>query len=305
MEKYITCEQLLADVKGSSPFLKDNPNVIDPPTVYRWIYQALRGFGLNIMQKKGKTIEVDNFKAILPKDFGKLSLLVFCERDKCKVGKGCEDKLIGTYFYSDRIKNKYIIETAITEDGCKEKETCKEREEIIEKFFISDGNCYVTLTHKNPYYVKLGRDVLYDICTNDCINKNIKDSPYSVNIKGQIIYANFREGVLYCEYYAIPTDEEGLPIIPIIGRNKLEQYLEVMIKRKLLFELQLSGDKVNIQYLYADLRAEEENLLKAAHADVSPLSLVHFWKYIDQRRKDLSQFDIYLNIGNDYSYQKR
>lgn len=293
MENYKTADSLIAEIRGSGEFFKDNPNLLDKATIYRWINLALKGFGLNIMEKQGQIIEVENYKGILPSNFGKLSLAVFCECDKAFVPEEQKEKLLSTYLYKSRLETKFIIETEFTNDGCKETICPTEETQIIEKTFLSDLGCDVRMTYKNPQYVTLGRDVLYDACIDECVNRNVRDCKYSINVKGQTIYANFKTGNLYVEFYGLP-EIDGVPIVPNSDRGKVEQYLEAHIKRKILWEMQLSGDKNNIQYLYNDLRIEEQQLFREAQQDVSPMSLKNFWKLIEHRRREMSRFDIFL-----------
>lgn len=297
MENYKTVDSLIAEISGSGEFFKDNPTLLDKPTIYRWVFLALKKFGLNIMQKEGKIIPIENYRGLLPSNFGKLSLAVFCECDKVVVPEDKKERLLSTYFYKDTLQTKFIIESTQNKENSCETEKCEESEtHIVEKFFLGENDCGdISLYYKNPAYVRLGRDVLYDACIDDCVNRNMRDCKYSINIKSNIVYANFRNGNLYCEFYATPMDEEtGAPIIPDSDRGSVEQYLEAMIKRKVLFEAQLAGDKNNIQYLYNDLRLEEQQLLREAQQDVSPMSLKHFWKLIEHRRRENSRFDIYL-----------
>lgn len=296
---YKSVDSLIAEIESSN-FFKDNPHLIDKASIYRWVHLALKNFGLNIMQKKSKVVEIENFQGTLDFDFGKLALAAHCDRGNCVV-HGTKDKLLDSYFYSDKMKTNYIVESSVKEDSACATDTCKDSEtRIIEKFYLHDTGCDVSLHYKNPCYVKLGRDVLNEICTKDCVNQYVKDSPYSIQIRNQTIYANFKEGVLYIEYYALPTDENGLPIIPHSDRGKLEQFIEAHIKVKILADAQLSKDAQNIQGIFGYYVDEERTLKKEAKDDLSPMSIKQIYEVINANKQRMNNYNIYL-VNNGLS----
>ena len=105
--EYRSINFLIAEIEAME-YYKDNPHLIDKPAIYRWTKNALRGFGLNIMQKKDFIVDVKNYKGVLPKDFAFLSLALFCEKDGCYVD-GNEDRLLSTKSYSEKIEETYMI----------------------------------------------------------------------------------------------------------------------------------------------------------------------------------------------------
>jgi hypothetical protein len=296
---YKSVDSLIADI-SSSAFFKDNPHLIDDASIYRWVQMSLKKFGLNIMDKKAKVYEIKNFRGELDPDFGKISLAAWCQKDRCQIN-GNKEKLLSTYFYTDRVEQYFVgsIDHIATckPEGCVDlcEEPVKEKR-IIEKFFISD-DCEVSLSYRNPIYVKLGRDVLRDSCVDGCMNRNISDSPYSINVKGNLIYANFKEGSLYVEYYSLPADEEGNPIIPKTDNGYLEEYIEYNIKRKILEDAMMSKDARDLFTLFQFIKAEEDKMFSMAQRDVSPMSMKSFWSAISKRRMDLAKYNI--NLGTN------
>lgn len=290
MEQTISLDGLIAEI-ASSNYFKDNPHLIDKPAIYRWVNNSLKKFGRNILQKYSKVVEVKDYRADLGCDFGQLNLAVHCQKDACKI-RGNKDRLIETYFYRDRIEKTYFIQNE--EITTCDEPVIKEEKRICEKFYIHD-ECDVTLYYKNPIYVTLGRDVLSESCTKDCFNRKIKDSPYSINIKGQTLYANFREGDLYVEYYSLPIDEEGIPIIPKTSNGYLEEYIEYMIKRRILEDAMMSKDAQNLQGMFQYYVQEERRLFDKALKETSPFNMQALWKAIEHRRRDILNYN--LNLG--------
>lgn len=285
---YKTADELIAEI-ASSEYYKDNPHLLKDEDIYRWLYMGLKRFGLNVMQKKEVVVDVENYRAILPKDFGKLALAIHCQKDVCNVAEGDKQHLINWYYYTERIEDNFVVQAS--DNSAK----CKDQKVIREKVWINN-DCAVELCYSHPKYVKIGSDTLRQSCTSDCVNRTLKDPHYSINIKQNIVMANFKSGSLYIQYYAVPADENGLPVIPETDNGYLEEYLEYMIKRKLLEDAALS-EKANLFTMYNNYSQREDRLFPMAKADTSPLRLKAFWDYIDKRRADVSKFEINFGQG--------
>jgi hypothetical protein len=293
---YKTADQFIADITASQYF-KDNPHVVDEVSIYRWIHQLLQQFGLNIMQKKDIVVDVKKYRGQLPEDFGRLSLAAFCEFDRAKIF-GDKNRLYHSSIIRARYEDYYIQTDLVDTCEYKCEDLCPPpKVDIVEKWYVDDS-CRGEIHYKNPMYVKLGRDVLRSGCTSDCINRNIKDSPYSINIKGLEVQANFPEGKLYIEYYATPTDEEGKPIIPDTKNGYLEQYMEYAIKRRILEDAMWSKDAKDLFTIFNFTVQQEEVLRGRALSDVSNIGLQALWNAINVRRNDMRKFQVNLGVAN-------
>lgn len=281
-------ETFIADITSSNYF-KDNPQIVDKLAIYRWVDLALKSFGRDLMDKKQKVVEVRNYRAYLGKEFGYLVLGAFCEKDKVIV-KGDSDEYKGNYLYIERVEKTDFYNKV---DNCTTELTCSEEKTISEKIYVQGTE--LDFRYKNIQYVKLGRDVLYDNC-EDCISN--RDSPYSINVKGKELHASFKEGDLYIEYYALPYTEDGEILIPETPRGFLEQYLEVLVKRKLLEDAIMAKDSANLISMYSNYAGQERELFAKAKNDLSPVNIQSFWKLIAEKRKYGNKFSINLGRTN-------
>lgn len=293
-DEYKTADDFIADILSSNYF-KDNPHIVDEVAIYRWLFLALKQFGLNIMQKQETTVKVKGYRGYLPKDFGRLALAVHCT--PCKVNLyGDQKKIVATKVYRETIQD-YTLRSDVKTENCEYscEDTCpRPKAHIIENITVEE-DCRAEVHFSNYTYVKLGRDVIQGGCTSNCINQTIKDSPYSINIKGKEIHANFEEGYLYVQYYALPTDDNGVPLIPSSKNGRLETYLEYHIKSKILEDAWLSKDTKDVVNLMQYFKQEERIYLSQAKADVSPTSLKDFWNAISVRRSDMRKYR--TNLG--------
>lgn len=294
MSEYKTADEFIADILSSNYF-KDNPHVVDEIAIYRWLFLALKQFGLNIMEKRETTVKIENYRGQLPNDYGRLALAVHCT--PCKVSLyGDKKKIVSTKVYKETIEN-YTFRAGVQVENCEYscEDTCpRPKTHIIENLVVED-DCRAEVHFNNYSYVKLGSDLVQGGCTSNCINLNIKDSPYSINVKGKQIHANFADGYLYVQYYALPTDDNGVPLIPSSKNGRLETYLEYHIKKKILEDAWLSKDTQDVINLIQYYRQEEKIALDQARTDVSPTNLKDFWNAISVRRADMRNYKV--NLG--------
>lgn len=287
---YTRVDSIISEIESSQIF-KDNPNVIDRASIYRWTFLALRAFGKSIMEVKEHVEPISNFRGNLPNDFGQLSLAVFCEKDSYKVVKGGKDHLMNSYIWTEKLGGIYESDDCTLTPSCEQpKGMC-----VIERAYYNDGQGEVEINYKNPQYVKLGRNIISGGCTNNCVNRNVKQSPYSIDIQGNKILANFREGNIYMQYYGLPQDEDGLPIIPRTRLGYLERYIEQHLRNKLLKEAMYSKDVSNIQGLIQYDLQEEQDLLVRAMQDARDDSIQMLMHTISENRKRRASFEV--NLG--------
>ncbi len=286
---YIPLEQFIADITASNYF-KDNPQLVDDASIARWVYMKLKNFGRNIMDKYEQVIHVDDYRAQVPENFSSLVLAVFCEPHLISVPDDTEPLRVQSRLYAEKIscpEDSVCTECLPScEDG-----SCADR--VVENLYLNPTT-KMSVLYRNPVYVKIGKDLIRNQCETNCINRHIKDSPYSMNIKGHTVYANFKKGAIYIQYYGIPMDENCLPVIPVTPNGYLEEYLEYHIKRKILEDAMLSDDTTNKQYIYSSYMQQELDLSAKAKADTSKINMTALFKAMGHNRFRMHKYDVYL-----------
>jgi len=286
---YTPLEQFIADITAGNYF-KDNPQVVDEASIARWVYIKLKNFGRNIMDKYERTIHISNYRGEVPENFASLVLALYCEPDFASMPKDSDRIRVQSRLYGEKLT---CFEDRLCEDclpKCKDGE-CVER--IVENLYLD--NTKISLFYKNPSYVRLGSDLIRSQCETNCVNRNIKDSPFSINIKGKTVYANFKEGAIYMQYYGIPVDENCLPVIPVTQNGYLEEYLEYHVKRKILEDAMLSDDSPNKQGMYKAFFQLETDLQSKAKADTSNIDMVALFRAMGTNRLRMHKYDV--NLG--------
>jgi hypothetical protein len=128
------------------------------------------------MDKYERVIHVDNYRAELPENFASLFLAVFCEPHLISMPEDTEPLRVQSRLYAEKIS---CPEESICTDclpTCKEG-SCVDR--VVENLYL-DPTTNVNVLYRNPVYVKIGSDLIRSQCEANCINRHVKDSPYSI-----------------------------------------------------------------------------------------------------------------------------
>jgi hypothetical protein len=240
---YITLQTLISEIKAMA-FIKDNPQLIDTAGIAARVYAELKTFGNTPMEMKEEVVHVQNYRGQLPSDFQSLGLAVYCKLENVCAPEGCDRALV-------RKRVTYEKTTCETEQVCTTcEDTCKADTDelaVTESFYVNDiGD--VTLKYTSVQYVTLSSNILGNHCATDCVNRHVKASPYSINIKGRTVMSNFDSGSLYIRYNAFVTDEDGFPMIPDTGYTR--KYFHAFILEGILADAQLSKDMTNVQGIH-------------------------------------------------------
>jgi hypothetical protein len=234
----------------------------------------------------------------MPDNFSSLNLAVYCEMDFISAPQGSDLIKVQERLVAERL---IIPEIRLCENCEPIEDTTRCTERIVENLYL-EPTLKVGVNYKNFHYVKMGKDLVRNHCATDCVNHMVKDSPYSINIKGTTIYSTFKEGSLYTRFYGSPMDDEGLPIIPKTPNSWLEQYLEVHVKRKILEDGIMSKDLAYLQNMYGSFMQQELDLYTKAKADTSKIDMLALFRAVGQNRKRMQKYNI--NLGTYQSNYK-
>ncbi len=89
----------------------------------------------------------------------------------------------------------------------------------------------------------LVRGIKKEFCSSTCRNFKV-NSPYEVNISQERLQLNFRNGFVYTQFYALPTDEKGELLIP--DNRSLQEYLIAYITRRILQDIFYNDDDASV-----------------------------------------------------------
>lgn len=217
----MTLTEFIAEIQAELPTYADD---MDKITIKTNVLEQLRIFGNNICDMSETIVKVKNSRALLPENFKSLRLALKTEPFGCTIN-GDKRNITDSYIYKERIENPaYFYE--VNQEYIK---SCNSKI-ITEKITIN--NTAVDFYHR-VQWLSLTPGLKKKFLTSDCLNlhPSIRNS-YSneISITARTLNANFKDGDVYLQYYALPTDEYGEIIIPEITTGDILRYIKTYVK---------------------------------------------------------------------------
>jgi len=266
----------------------DESGLIDYRSLNMWIKNELKRFGANITVLTEKVLEVENGKVELPDNFWTLDLAVKCTPDSQEINdEECKQQVQDSQFWKQRVEKTYVWDN---QSGSHKQEDYKT---IEEKVYYN--NCSITFRYREPEVLRLTKGIKKEYCSNGC--KNLQDqltrsAKHEINILGNVLQTNFKNGFIYIQYQGLPTDDEGDIIIPEV--RSLEEYLIYYAKRKILEALWINDDDVNIMNKLQYIRQMERETFSLAMTQVKFESLGNWDKKL--KRKMIRETNRFENM---------
>ncbi len=161
---------------------------------------------------------------------------------------------------------------------------------VVVRTFINGSDAVIS-DFKNPILLQLSPNVR-NLCEEDCMNLFCA-SPYeiSIDVESKTIQTGFKDDCVYMQYYGLPLDEKGLPMIP--DQDDIEKAIEYYIYTQLFEELYWNSTKPNIGDALKDVRFQfDTKFLPAARYWAR---LPSFAKMINSTRRQRSRRKFYYS----------
>lgn len=266
----MTRKQLIAEVLSDFRQYEES-GLIDYRSLNLWIKTELKRFGSNITVLTEKVVQVENGEAELPEDFWSLKFAVKCTADSHEFETGTKANVQDSQYWTQRIENTYVW------DNLSNSHKQTDYKEILEKVYYNTDTT-INIRYKNPVLLRLTKGIKKEYCSQGCQNLQKQltaSSPYEINILGNKIQANFKEGFIYMQYNALPTDDKGDIYIPDF--TQLQEYLMYYAKRKILENLWVNDDDVNLVNKLQYIKQQEREYFGLAMTQVKFESLGRNW----------------------------
>ena len=272
----MTRKQLIAEILTDLRQY-DESGLIDYRSLNMWIKNELKRFGANITVLTEKVLEVENGKVELPDNFWTLDLAVKCVADSQEVNDGeCKQQVQESQFWKQRLEKTYRWDN---QSGSHIQEDYKT---IEEKVYYN--NCQVTFRYREPEVLRLTKGIKKEYCSKGCKNLQeqfTRSAKHEINILGNTLQTNFKNGFVYIQYNGLPTDDDGDILIPEV--RSLEEYLIYYAKRKILESLWINDDDVNIMNKLQYIRQMERETFGLAMTQVKFESLGNWDKKLKRK----------------------
>jgi hypothetical protein len=282
----MTRKQLIAEILTDLRQY-DESGLIDYRSLNMWIKNELKRFGANITILTEKVIDVDNGQAELPEDFWTFHLAAKCKAESHEFEEGTRDLVQDSQYWTQRIENTYVW------DNQSNSHKQSDYKEISEKIFYKDA--VVNFRYSEPTMLKLTKGFKKEFCAPGCKNlqKQLTNSAQNeINILGSKIQTNFKEGFIYLQYNALPTDETGDIYIPDV--RSLQEYLIYYAKRRILEALWINDDDVNLINKLQYIKGQEKEYLGLAMTQVKMEGLGNWDKKL--KRKMIAETNRYERL---------
>lgn len=229
----ITLEEFTAKIETTFSIYAET-NDIDRQTIKTLVIECLRQFGKNICDKRDAIVEVKNSRAVLNENFKSLILaLKLGDADPLKKKK-VEKKLI---------VEKQKIENPVKWDAIQRDYVANycESKILTEKTYVYNQKNDL---YYNYEWLSLKQGIKSTSLDVKCLNMHpsIRGAyPNYISITNRTINTNFKEGKIYLQYNALPSDEDGEIGIPIISTGDIDKYIENHVRIHLSQHLIING----------------------------------------------------------------
>lgn len=228
----ITLEEFTAKIETTFSIYAET-NDIDRQTIKTLVIECLRQFGKNICDKRDAIVEVKNSRVVLNENFKSL-ILALKIRDTDPLENGKIEKRL--------IVEKQKIENPVAWDAIQRDYVANycESKILTEKTYVYNQKNDL---YYNYEWLSLKQGIKSASLDVKCLNMHpsIRGAyPNYISITNRTINTNFKEGKIYLQYNALPSDEDGEIAIPIISTGDIEKYAECYIKSRIAQDLIIS-----------------------------------------------------------------
>lgn len=287
----MTIKQLIAEIVSGGFAQYEQAGLVDHISLRTWIKNELKRFGSNIMHKQEAFLHVKNEKAILPENFWQLYLAVNCT--PCGYTADETDPVVqNSLFFRER------VEGTMEWDNESESYAGKDFKFIKEDYYF-DNSTVASVYYNNFSFLKLVKGFNKTVCTKDCLNiKQVlgDENVNEINIIGNYVNANFKEGTIYMQYNGLEVDKEGQLIIPTTQHNRLQEYLIYYCRARILEEVVIGDDDPNKINMLSYFNQKQRDAFSLAMTETKMEALGKNWiqKVRNKTRIQTLKYDLML-----------
>ena len=167
---------------------------------------------------------------------------------------------------------------------------------VREDFYFHDARA--SFYYSNPTLLRLGKGFNKSVCNSECPNLRkqlVSSNINEINIVGDYINANFKEGTIYMQYDGFACDEDGNLLIPETQHNRLQEYLIYYCRKRILEDLIHEEPAKTGLLQYYQVEADKTFMLAQTEVKFEALTRVD-WKrkLINNMRRQTLKYDLML-----------
>jgi hypothetical protein len=266
---FVSAEQIYSKVRRDLKSFA-GANLVDEGEFPIYTYEILSELGISSMKECEAILEINDCKTKIPDGLVEIHAIY-----KCTACNSSKQRWKGQG--KNIIKQDVTCEILGVKDDCSI--NCCVNERVIQKIttemFVND-ECH-SMDYINPTLLRLSPNVKSK-CINNCMNF-ISTAPFEITMDNGYFKTNFDNDNIYIQYYAMPLDCDGRPMVPDIYQVK--KAIEMYIKYQILLGFWYSSDVADISNKWQ--KAEQDYLTALGDAKFI-LKLPSFSTLINQAR---------------------
>lgn len=198
--QFVDSKHLLARIKRELKTF-DQVGILDANDFYEYVMDVLNSLSIGGYIEADAVLNVKDGKAKLPDNYKMLYSVNLC-------------KLTNSPRSHPRLQNGYVFYTDTLYEGLKKQYKCNMK--CIEQsngFKITVREYIEGIESIDNYNYNYLNKI--HIVPSNSVPNHYKQSNYkTISIENGYLKANFDEGTIHIKYYALPVDEDGLPLVP-------------------------------------------------------------------------------------------
>lgn len=231
----VKVSQIIAELKVGPLRKYNDKGLLNEDLMYIYAEDAIKKFGRYTRVLRSKVITFKNFKATLPEHTFSIYSLIKCDKEGYNIVEG--DK-------SELVKHNIWREQVVMNQDWNECDPCCVTEStsiISEKFYYQENEVDFYYRKSEPFHFtrKLLRS---ELCSSDCYNRKVSESPYSVRFEGRTLYANVSDVDAELIYRTLETDEDGDLVIKESEKGTSVLFVRTYILARVLEDIVTNGD---------------------------------------------------------------
>lgn len=305
-DQYIRLDTLCDEIMTMLKRYKQTGHVTERNIIVATM-DCLKKFGNNIMEKFEDLVPIVDYKGVLPGNQYRIRYMVKCKEcpPPCKP---CDFKSSGAQpntCNEDRCDSRDMptvqrffkwVETNKNVDRYNLCDECnKEIYTVVGCQAEYVPNIKKPRLHFNDVeFLRFGKSINRGMCLDSCKTCHNPNSPYHVEISGNQLRTNFRDGTIFIDYYGIPVDEDGKLLIINSPNGRLYEHLKYYVLSKLLEYIRIDDEQA--RQLHLDYYQLADATERAAIVDSVGITFTHdvYRKLINQNR---DRYEQYFNNG--------
>jgi hypothetical protein len=248
LEGHRSLSEIIGNLKAKHSESKD---AIDQDHLYEKAFNYLKTLGHGICMKSHTYVDVKDYVGAVPPDFRSVIMALSVNPESYTTTADIN------YVKKTKIYHEYIYPKNIP---CKE--VCQPR--TCDFFEVIEESIPITINYSTPRQLNVVDHIFRD---GKAIDSVYPRSEHSIEIYNNSISASFKNGKIAMAYWALPMDEDGVPMVPETRKNDIASYIEKMLEITIMEHPKFM--KTNPEYLktFYQSFAQEARMLKMA-ADV-------------------------------------